>query len=70
MFEFPTATLLDCHGGYAQNVAFFNAMTDAHKYDSSEVTAPPGGISRVLLEEKSCNRRPQILRHSRKTHLE
>lgn len=24
MFGFPTATLLDCHGRYAQNVAFFS----------------------------------------------
>nr|XP_038963794.1 zinc finger protein 32 isoform X3 [Rattus norvegicus] len=26
MFGFPTATLLDCHGRYAQNVAFFSFL--------------------------------------------
>lgn len=28
MFGFPTATLLDCHGRYAQNVAFFSESVD------------------------------------------
>uniref|UniRef100_D3Z3T2 Zinc finger protein 637 n=1 Tax=Mus musculus TaxID=10090 RepID=D3Z3T2_MOUSE len=28
MFGFPTATLLDCHGRYAQNVAFFSECDD------------------------------------------
>ncbi|KAG5194803.1 hypothetical protein JEQ12_013079 [Ovis aries] len=28
MFGFPTATLLDCHGRYAQNVAFFRDLNE------------------------------------------
>ncbi|XP_063142388.1 zinc finger protein 32 isoform X14 [Rattus norvegicus] len=58
MFGFPTATLLDCHGRYAQNVAFFNVMTEAHKYDSSEATGSSSwdfqsSFRREKLEQKS-----------------
>lgn len=40
MFGFPTATLLDCHGRYAQNVAFFSesagsGIPSALKYSGS-----------------------------------
>lgn len=58
MFGFPTATLLDCHGRYAQNVAFFNVMTEAHKYESSEATGSSSwdfqsSVRREKLEQKS-----------------
>nr|XP_020136079.1 zinc finger protein 32 isoform X3 [Microcebus murinus] len=59
MFGFPTATLLDCHGRYAQNVAFFNVMTEAHhKYDHSEATGSSSwdiqnSFRREKLEQKS-----------------
>lgn len=31
---------------------------------------PQAGISRILSEERSWNKKPQILRHYRKIHLE
>ncbi|KAG8523628.1 Zinc finger protein 32, partial [Galemys pyrenaicus] len=54
-----TSTLLDCHGRYAQNVAFFNVMTEAHhKYDHSEATGSSSwdfqnSFRRERLEPKS-----------------
>ncbi|MEJ1279840.1 zinc finger protein 239 [Cricetulus griseus] len=42
MFGFPTATLLDCHGRYAQNVAFFSETHLGHKLlDLKSSGGPP-----------------------------
>ncbi|KAK2508804.1 hypothetical protein MC885_015446, partial [Smutsia gigantea] len=36
MFGFPTATLLDCHGRYAQNVAFFRGIVSCMAKSTQE----------------------------------